>query len=81
MGPIHPRDKKPVGDRLATAAVSIAYGMQGSYTGPTLAGCHVADGKITVQFNRCSSKVFEGTGPYKLVARLQSRFLSHAKVC
>ncbi|CAK9076056.1 Sialate O-acetylesterase (H-Lse) (Sialic acid-specific 9-O-acetylesterase) [Durusdinium trenchii] len=52
MGPIHPRDKKPVGDRLAAAAASIAYGLQGPFTGPTLAGCQMANGKITVQFNR-----------------------------
>lgn len=52
IGPIHPRDKKPVGDRLAAAAASIAYGLQGPFTGPTLAGCQMAHGKITVQFNR-----------------------------
>lgn len=39
MGPIHPRDKKPVAARLAQAALVVAYGAQGSFTGPTLAGC------------------------------------------
>lgn len=52
MGPIHPRDKKPVGDRLAMAAVSVAYGKGTAFTGPTLSGCHVANGKIIVEFNR-----------------------------
>lgn len=52
MGPIHPRDKKPVGDRLASAAINIAYGKKGTFTGPTLSGCHMVNGKIIVHFNR-----------------------------
>jgi hypothetical protein len=40
MGPIHPRIKKPVGDRLATAAMGVVFGSSGAYAGPTLAGAH-----------------------------------------
>lgn len=51
MGPIHPRDKKPVGLRLAQAASVIAYANKGWSNGPTLSGCSMADNKITVKFN------------------------------
>jgi hypothetical protein len=51
MGPIHPRIKKPVGERLATAAMGVAYGGAGAYAGPTLSGCTAAAGSITVRFN------------------------------
>jgi hypothetical protein len=39
MGGIHPRIKKPVGYRLAAAAMSIVYNGTGASTGPTIAGC------------------------------------------
>jgi hypothetical protein len=48
MGPIHPRDKKPVGARLAQAAAATVYGKPGAFTGPTLAGCRVGAGGLTV---------------------------------
>ncbi len=41
MGPIHPRLKKPLGERLATAARVVAYGAKGPATGPTISGCRV----------------------------------------
>ena len=39
MGGIHPRSKKPVGDRLGRAMVNTVYGGTAAFTGPTLAGC------------------------------------------
>jgi hypothetical protein len=36
MGPIHPRDKLPVGKRLAQAAAVVAYGQKGWSNGPTI---------------------------------------------
>lgn len=51
MGGIHPRDKKPVGDRLAQAAYNTIYGGNAIYTGPTLSGCAVSDATLTVFFN------------------------------
>eukprot|EP00937_MAST-01D_sp_MAST-1D-sp2_P001167 g1167.t1 len=50
MGPIHPRDKRPVGQRLGGAAAVAAYGKQGHASGPTLAGCTAAGGKVTLRF-------------------------------
>ena len=49
MGPIHPRDKKPVGNRLARAAAAFVYKKAGAYTGPTITGCTVASDKQSVR--------------------------------
>eukprot|EP00051_Salpingoeca_urceolata_P018667 m.264243 g.264243 ORF g.264243 m.264243 type:complete len:778 (+) comp19248_c1_seq11:1238-3571(+) len=51
MGGIHPRDKKPVGDRLGTAAFNTVYGGNAAHTGPTLASCSVGDNQLVVDFN------------------------------
>ena len=53
MGPIHPRDKKPVGFRLAQSAGITVYGLPGAFTGPTISGCRVNAGSntVTVTFN------------------------------
>jgi hypothetical protein len=53
MGPIHPRDKKPVGARLAQSAGITVYGQSGAFTGPTLSGCRVnaGGGSVTVSFD------------------------------
>ena len=51
MGPIHPRDKQPLGARLAHAASVAVYGLPGAATGPTLSGCRVGAGSVTVTFS------------------------------
>jgi hypothetical protein len=53
MGPIHPRDKKPLGARLAQAAGVSVYGLPGVATGPTLSGCTLnpSSGTLTLTFN------------------------------
>jgi hypothetical protein len=35
---LHPRLKKPVGQRLAASALVVVYGWPGPFTGPTIAG-------------------------------------------
>lgn len=40
-----------MGERLAIAAMGVAYGAEGAYAGPTLAGCTVASDTITLRFN------------------------------
>ena len=55
-GGIHPRDKRPVGRRLAQAALASVYGMHPTdtpaiATGPTLSGCQLADKTLTLKFN------------------------------
>jgi hypothetical protein len=54
MGPIHPRDKKPVGNRLARAAAATVYNKPGPGTGPTLSGCFVSSGQqsLVLKFNQ-----------------------------
>jgi len=50
-GGIHPRSKRPVGERLAAAAFSVVYGGTGPNTGPTLSSCNVASTSLTIEFN------------------------------
>jgi sialate O-acetylesterase len=51
MGGIHPRSKKPVGERLARGAFNTVYGGTGSITGPTLSSCAVSGASLTVEFD------------------------------
>jgi sialate O-acetylesterase len=52
MGGIHPRIKKPVGDRLATAAMSVAYDGGGITAGPQITGCSMtSSSSLTVTFD------------------------------
>ena len=52
MGGIHPRSKKPVGERLARGAFNTVYGGTGSITGPTLASCAVAGSSLAIEFDK-----------------------------
>lgn len=47
---IHPKQKRPVGERLAMAALAIAYGQKVPYTGPVYDSMKVADGKAVLSF-------------------------------
>ena len=57
MGGIHPRSKRPVGERLAAAAYNSVYGGKVAATGPTLASCALAAAQagsaatLTIEFN------------------------------
>ena len=51
MGPIHPRDKLPVGARLARAAWSQVYDGDKISTGPTVSGCNVDGSSIVIRFD------------------------------
>ena len=55
MGGIHPRLKKPVGDRLAEAAWNLIYGGEGARSGPTISSCTNERSKLTVDFDLGSS--------------------------
>ena len=50
-GGIHPRSKKPVGDRLGQAAYNLVYGGKGAVTGPTISGCSLSATSLTISFN------------------------------
>ena len=47
---IHPRDKRPVGDRLALCALAKHYGKKVVYSGPTLASVERRSGSIRLHF-------------------------------
>lgn len=65
MGGIHPRSKKPVGDRLGAAAYNTVYGGKKAYTGPTLAGCTLgAADSLIIDFN--TSAALSGDTPLQL---------------
>ena len=51
MGGIHPRVKKPVGERLAIAAMGVVYGATGDVSGPTVSGCSVSADSLTIRYN------------------------------
>jgi hypothetical protein len=60
MGGIHPRLKRPVGERLGKAAFNQVYGGAAAVTGPTISGCTLVGGTLTVAFDPAllkSSKV------------------------
>ncbi|MBE6768280.1 MAG: hypothetical protein E7549_05135 [Ruminococcaceae bacterium] len=50
--PIHPRVKKPVGERFAAAAMNMVYGGTGEYTAPVYKSMEIKDGAIYVTFDR-----------------------------
>jgi hypothetical protein len=53
LGWIHPRLKRPIGERLATAAMGVVYGSNhGAATGPTLASCARHGGQLLLNFSR-----------------------------
>lgn len=59
MGGIHPRSKKPVGDRLGTAAFNTVYGGKEAYTGPTLAGCSLGGTADTTSTDAADSLIID----------------------
>ncbi|MCF3652043.1 sialate O-acetylesterase [Synoicihabitans lomoniglobus] len=52
---IHPKDKEPVGHRLALAARHLAYGEDIEFSGPTLAGVRFDAGRAIVSFDHAES--------------------------
>ena len=60
---IHPKHKQPVGERLAIAALAIAYGQDVCYSGPTLKDATFADGKATLTFEHTCGGLVAKDGP------------------
>ena len=53
MGPgIHPRLKKPIGQRLAALFLASTYGWGGPVIGPTISGCALGSDSLIVAFNQ-----------------------------
>lgn len=47
---VHPGDKRLIGERAASAALALAYGVTGEYTGPMFAESSMRDGSIFAKF-------------------------------
>jgi hypothetical protein len=72
LGPLHPRVKKQVGNRLAQGLYATSYGGKVALAGPVFSGCSVAkDGQsMTITFNS-TLLVGESVGFDAKVSRLQ----------
>ena len=62
---IHPRDKEPVGSRLALAARAMAYGEKIEYSGPVFDGLKVENGKAVLSFKHIGSGLMAKGGEWK----------------
>ena len=60
---IHPRDKMDVGQRLALAALHVAYGRQLVYSGPIYESASIAEGKVRVRFRHIGSGLTIAAAP------------------
>jgi sialate O-acetylesterase len=52
---IHPKQKQPVGERLAAAALALAYHQKVPYTGPVYDSMKVVDGKAILTFKNADA--------------------------
>jgi sialate O-acetylesterase len=62
---IHPRNKQPVGQRLALAARALAYGENIEYSGPLYESMKAEHGKIILNFKHIGSGLVAKDGPIK----------------
>lgn len=61
---IHPKDKRTVGERLALAALAIAYGKDTDYAGPTYHSHTISGNQVRVQFDYADGlRVVDGEKP------------------
>lgn len=62
---LHPMDKKSVGERLALAALALAYNHEGEYSGPLFSQAKVEDNKVMLSFNHIGSGLMAKGGELK----------------
>jgi sialate O-acetylesterase len=60
---IHPRNKAPVGDRLAREALALAYGEKIEYSGPAYAAMRVEGDRGIIQFDHLGGGLVAKGGP------------------
>jgi sialate O-acetylesterase len=61
-GDIHPKNKQDVGKRLALAALHVAYGQAGEYSGPMFSEATSEGGRMRVYFTHASGMQAKGGG-------------------
>ncbi len=59
---IHPKVKKPYGDRLANAALVLLYGKKGVLTGPLYDSMEIKENKIYIKFKNAGSGLVSKNG-------------------
>jgi sialate O-acetylesterase len=62
---IHPKQKQPVGERLALAARALAYGEPVEYSGPTYDAMSVAGNRVTLAFKHLGDGLVAKDGDLK----------------
>jgi sialate O-acetylesterase len=62
---IHPNRKEPVGQRLALAARSLAYGEKLEYSGPLYSASRIEGNKVILSFTHTGSGLMAKDGPLK----------------
>ncbi|MCB9850018.1 MAG: hypothetical protein H6817_04865 [Phycisphaerales bacterium] len=65
---IHPKNKEPVGERLARAARALVYGAKVTYSGPIYRDMKVEDSSIRLSFDHIGSGLVARGGPLKQFA-------------
>jgi len=62
---IHPREKEPVGARLALAARALAYGERIEYSGPVFSGMRVRGNQVILSFTHARGGLVAKGGPLR----------------
>ena len=62
---IHPKQKEPVGARLALASRALAYGEKIEYSGPLFASMQIDGPRATIRFQHTGSGLLAKDGPLK----------------
>lgn len=62
---IHPKQKQPIGDRLALAARALAYGEKIEYSGPTYDSMSVDENKVVLRFQHLGGGLVAKDGDLK----------------
>jgi sialate O-acetylesterase len=62
---IHPKQKRPIGDRLALAARALAYGEDIEYSGPTYDSMSVEQNKVVLRFKHLGGGLVAKDGDLK----------------
>ena len=74
---IHPKQKEPVGQRLALAARAVVYGEKIEYSGPEYDAMKISQNKVVLSFKHVGSGLVAKNGPLKgfMIAGADKKFV------